>query len=238
MATSKVTSDVEWQKVRRVHRTTRFMPQITIRQTRGQFAVSADFVRMANISDCTRASLFLSADGHRLAFNFHSDERDDDAFLLSRDGGGSGASAPNRVINAGALLSQSATMTALCKEDIRVRRCEPQKDCHGRWVIYLAPCFEKVLIQPDQIPDLATGIYRYRSGQETIYIGRGNLRDRLAVPERRAWEFDRVEYSILNDDVIERRWEAFWLDEYRQRNNRWPIYNRIAAASGIPTKAG
>lgn len=236
MADVEVAPDSGWQKVRRVYRTARFSPQISFRRN-GHIAVSSDFVRMAGVNNCTRASLFLSADGHSLAISFHSDERDDDAFVLSRDGGGSGVS-QNRIITARTLISQSAQIMSLCKEDARARRYEPQKDQNGRWVIHLAPCFENVLNQADQIPAGSTGIYRYRSGQETIYIGRGNLRDRLASPERRSWDFDRVEYSILNDDVIERRWESFWLDEYRQRNNRWPVYNRIAAASGVSAKAG
>lgn len=237
MADVKLTSDADWQKVRRVHRTARFAPQISIRRS-GQLAVSSDFARMAAISNCTRASLFMSSDGHKLAISFHSDERDDDAFVLARDGGRRVTSGYHRVINAKSLVSQSPAILALTKEDARARRYEPQKDASGRWVIHLAPCFEMVLTQPDQIPQGSTGIYRYRSGLETIYIGRGNLRDRLALPERRTWEFDRVEYSILNDDVIERRWESFWLDEYRQRNNRWPVYNRIAATSGVSAKAG
>lgn len=236
MADNQLTLESGWQKVRRVHRTARFAPQISIRRS-GQIAVSSDFARMAAISTCSRASLFLSSDGLRLAISFHSDENDDDAFILARDGG-RGTSGQNRVINAKSLVSQSPAILALTKEDARARRYEPQKDNAGRWIIHLAPCFERVLIQSDQIPIGSTGIYRYRSGQETIYIGRGNLRDRLASSDRRQWEFDRVEYSILNDDVVERRWESFWLDEYRQRNNRWPVYNRIAASPGVSTKAG
>jgi len=58
----------------------------------------------------------------------------------------------------------------------------------------------------------------------------------LAGPERAGWHFDRIEYSILNDDVREREWESFWLNEYRRANGHWPIYNKIggvkAAASG------
>jgi hypothetical protein len=192
---------------------------------------------MADVSACTRASLYLSSDGHKLAISFHSDTSDDDAFLLARDGG-KVSTGQNRVINAKSLVSQSPSILALSKEDARARRYEPQKDHAGRWILHLAPCFEMALTQSDQIPLGSTGIYRYRLGNETIYIGRGNLRDRIASPDRRSWEFDRVEYSILNDDVIERRWESFWLDEYRQRNNRWPVYNRIAGTSGVSAKAG
>lgn len=238
MADVEVASDSAWKKVRRVHRQARFAPQISIRRN-GQIAISSDFARMAGISAYTHASLFLSSDGHKLAIAFHSDSKDDDAFVLARDGGANMSTAgQNRVINSKSLLSLSPSIQALINEDARARRFEPQKDQSGRWVINLSPCFEKVLTQSDQIPAGATGIYRYRLGKETIYIGRGNIRERLSSPDRRSWEFDRIEYSILNDDVAERRWEMFWLDEYRQRNNRWPVYNRIAGASGVLAKTG
>lgn len=218
-----------WRQLRRAHRTARFNPRISIRRN-GVIAISSDFVRMTQIEKCTRASLFLSPDGFKLGMNFHTDEKDNDAFLLTRDGGGPAKTKSlNRIICASTLLSQSSVVAALAKEDARTRRYEPKKDIDGKWVVSLAPCFERTLSQSDEIATGETGIYRYRLGSETIYIGRGDLRRRFSLSERRAWDFDRIEYSILNDDAIEKRWESFWLDEYRERNHRWPVHNRIAA---------
>lgn len=231
MADQTLAAEQEWKQVRRVYRAARFAPRVTIRRN-GALAISSDFARMADIGKCTRASLYLSADGLRLGIRFHAEESDDNAFVLGHDGGaGARKDGANRLITAPALLAQSASITALTREDARARQFEPKKDVAGRWVIDLAPCFERVLSQPGEIAVGLTGIYRYRNGNDTVYIGRGNFRDRLSAADRRGWEFDRIEYSILNDDAVERRWEAFWLDEYRRRHNRWPTYNKIAAAA-------
>ena len=63
----------------------------------------------------------------------------------------------------------------------------------------VAPCFE-CNNESITIPEGATGIYRYRnSDDEVIYIGRGNIRDRLRSPERKDWDIAKVEYSLIND---------------------------------------
>lgn len=235
MTDETVSASSSWQKIRRAHRVARFSPNVTLRRN-GDLAVSADFVRMAGIAECTHASMFLAPDGLRAAIQFHSDEKDDDAFALSRDGGRQ-KSGLNRIIRAQALLTQSLVATALAREGGSACRLTPRK-VDGRWVIDLAPCFERTLSQSGEIAIGATGIYRYRYGNDTVYIGRGNLRERLSQAERRGWEFDRIEYSLINDDAVERRWEAFWLDEFRRLHNRWPTYNRIAAAPFIAAKAG
>lgn len=225
MADTTIPSNGGWQKVRREFRVARFAPVITIRRG-GALAISADFIRKAEISDCTRASLFLSPDGYRLGLRFHCDQRDDDAFIMSLDGGGK--TSLNRLITAGALVRQSPVITALLREAGRTaRRYEPWRDQHGVWVVDLAPCFERTVRTVAELDRNATGIYRYRFGADVIYIGRGRLFERASSPDRRGWEFDRIEFSVLNDDKAEQRWEAHWLNEHRDRYGRWPTYNRV-----------
>lgn len=215
----------EWKKISRRWRAARFLPTISIRRN-GFLAISADFVRMAKIEDCTRVTLFLAANGMRLGIQFHSDERDDDAFILGHDGGN--RKSLNRIVVAKTLITQSDLLRSLLNEDSRVRRFEPQRDENGRWIINLAPCFERRATEVAGLPKQGTGIYRYVRGQEVIYIGRGDLRNRAASQERKQWDFDVIEYSILNDEMAEKKWEAFWLNEFRRRNGVWPKYNKLA----------
>lgn len=225
MAESNMTSGGGWQKVRREYRVSRFAPVITIRRG-GELAISADFVRLADIGECGRVSLFLSDDGFRLGLKFHNDAKDDDAFTMSRDGGGR-QSGTGRLVTAGSLVRQSATINALLREARSQRRYEPQKGRDGIWVIHLAPCFERSASDPAEIERDATGIYRYRFGADVVYIGRGKICERARVFERREWTVSQIEYSILNDEDAERRWESHWLNDYRDRKGAWPIYNQI-----------
>lgn len=226
-----------WQKVRRQHRAARFLPVIRIRRN-GQIAISSDFARMADISACTHATLFIDARCQKLGLSFHNDESDDDAFSLCKDGGSNDAmDVHHRVINCKALLAQSPSLASLLRESARARQYEPKRDADGLWVVHLAPCFEH-LWSPSSLTVVgraASGIYRYMLGEEVVYIGRGVFAERFAVKTRADWEFDRIEYSVLNDDALERRWESFWLNDFRQSHNRWPLYNRVA---GITAETG
>ena len=37
----------------------------------------------------------------------------------------------------------------------------------------------------------------------------------------------------MNNEELERKWESYWLNEYRERKGRWPVYNKI---SGLEMK--
>jgi len=240
MATDTNTPIDGWEKVRREYRVARFAPRITFRR-RGAIAINVDFVRMAGIEKATRATLFLSRDERRLGFRFHSDEEDDEAFLLCRDGGSHKAQSVGRVLTAPSLLTRSPALRALTERGGDARSCEAVKDSvSGLWVVHLAPCFERVLSSLDEIAPDFTGVYRYLSRGDVIYIGRGVLRQRLAEPDRRTWPHDQIEYSIVNDDAAERKWEAFWLNAHREKHGRWPLCNKIGgtAAAAKPALAG
>lgn len=227
-----------WEKVRREYRVARFAPRITFRR-QGIVAMNADFVRMAGIEMETRATLFLSQDERRLGLRFHSDEMDDEAFLLGRDGGGSGAKCMNRALSARTLLNRSQALRSLVERGGPARSCEPARDhVSGLWVVHIAPCFERALSAVDEIGPSLTGIYRYLCRGEVIYIGRGALRQRLSEPERRAWSYDQVQYSVVNDDAAERKWESFWLNEHREKHGRWPLYNKIGGATTMRASTG
>ena len=80
----------------------------------------------------------------------------------------------------------------------------------------------------NQISDDASGIYRYLDREKTVqYIGKGNIRSRAAEPERRDWNVEHVEYSIIDDDQIAFEWESFYINEHIERFGYKPVFNRI-----------
>ena len=42
------------------------------------------------------------------------------------------------------------------------------------------------------------------------------------------WDFDIIEYSLIEDEEEQFRWEAFWLDKFVEEHGKLPIYNRIS----------
>ncbi len=144
--------------------------------------------------------------------------------VTSRDGGT--AKKLGRVIQCSALKRQSKSIIALCKEGRSVRRFEPRRE-DNMWVVDLVPCFRQIFTGGTDIRPGSTGIYRYLNEGEIIYIGRGVLRERFSSHDRKEWRFDTIEYTILNDDALERHWETFWLDNYRRNKGVWPFHNQI-----------
>lgn len=67
----------------------------------------------------------------------------------------------------------------------------------------------------------ATGIYRLvdKNGN-IVYISHGNIRDGVDHAIRQNWPFAAVEYSLLNNEKLEREWLAFW----RYRHKKASVY--------------
>ena len=102
------------------------------------------------------------------------------------------------------------------------------------WVIQLCPAFEEQRARESaDIPSDASGVYRYvRESGEVVYIGRGQIKSRLADPQRVDWDFDRVEYSLVANPDDQVKWETYWLDKFKQENKgKLPRYNKVSGAA-------
>jgi len=102
------------------------------------------------------------------------------------------------------------------------------------WSIQLCPAFEERRARESKdIPPQARGIYRYvTEGGEIVYIGRGDINVRLRSPERQAWQFDMIEYSLVDDPDQQVRWEAHWIDRYKDdHKGKFPVYNKVGGTS-------
>ena len=58
-------------------------------------------------------------------------------------------------------------------------------------------------------------------------IGKGQIRDRAKSVERADWEWDRIDYSIVEQEAEQFRWESWWLEWFEQKHGQLPHYNRI-----------
>lgn len=232
MADKDLSPQCEWVQIRREVRHPAVRPIVRIRRS-GDIGLSADFVRHANIADCLWANVYISRDGYRLGLAFHNDDDQQNSFQMCKDGGSGSRRhrSDSRVLQASAIKSKSATFAKLITYPPDVRTFLPRRDVNGVWVVELIPCFENRYRLRGELSPHETGIYRYLLGGETVYIGRGVLASRFAEPCRGEWQFDAVEYSVLNDANSECRWESFWLERFRLTHNRWPVYNRIGGAT-------
>jgi hypothetical protein len=73
------------------------------------------------------------------------------------------------------------------------------------------------------------GIYRYLKNTQIVYIGKGNVRDRLNEQQREDWDFDIIEYSIIEKQDEQFEWENYWIEKYKEENEGFlPTYNLIS----------
>jgi hypothetical protein len=196
-----------------------------------RISFNAVFARIAALQPNGFVTIHLDAVNFKIGFTFHGDKRPN-SFLVSQKSG-------RRVgvrCSCQALSQKHIWIQSVSRQSTRDRRFTPVK-VGNLWVIQLCPAFEERRARESvDIPCDARGIYRYmRESGEIVYIGRGEIRKRLSQPERQAWEFDRVEYSIVADPDQQVRWEDHWLTRFREANKgRLPIYNRISGSSKEP----
>jgi len=200
-------------------------PLISIR--RGAIAFNAHFVADAQLSDKLRVTVFVDEEARRLGFKFHDDAADEDSFALTADGGSK--KGRGRSIQVNSLMLKQDWLRALSQhEDSRVRRFRPQwVSADSMWVISVSPAFEQRVSDRSEIPSTTCGIYRYRRGDDIVYIGRGQVRSRTRAPERGDWEFETIEFSVVPDTAQQKKWETYWLDKYVEQHGKLPFYNRI-----------
>lgn len=216
----------QWVKVRREGgEEPEATPFITIR--RGGVAFNAAFVRSAHLEDKTSVSVLIDSESMRVGFKFLDDPCDADCYALTRDGGGRGTGV-GRWAQAGVLLREPWVAAVARIGDIRLRKFKPKwSSTDSMWVITLCPAFELRVNADSEIPSDAGGIYRYLRGDEVVYIGRGRIRSRFNSPERREWDFEVIEYSLVPDEQQQAHWESHWLDSFVAKHGKLPIYNRI-----------
>lgn len=221
-----------WVQVRRGGgETPEETPLVTIRPK--GIAFNAAFVRSARLLAKKRVSAEADHDSFQIGFKFLDSPSVDDSYAnsyaLTRDGGGRGE---GRSAQAGALLRIPWIAAVARIEDNRLRRFTPTWfPAKSLWVVSLCPAFETRVSAASEIPAGARGIYRYRRGGETVYVGRGLIRSRLNAPERSEWDFETIEYSLIPDQKLQAHWESFWLDAFVGKHGKLPIYNRIAGKS-------
>lgn len=217
---------MSWEDVARDDaRARRDEPIISIARDRIHF--NACFARMAQLSSQHKAKISVDPDTFRIGFRFVTDD-DSQAFPLRgmnpsqpAIGGvwctGRGVGSKYPWIRHIAMLHS--------KKD---RQFSPKKD-GDRWTIQLPPSCER---RSDRngtgIPPEARGIYRYLDTKgEVVYVGQGHLVRRLNAPERKDWDIQTVEYSIIDDQQDREYWEAYWLKRFKSdHGGRLPYYNR------------
>jgi hypothetical protein len=168
--------------------------------------------------------IFLTDDKKSLGFSF-SEVATPDSYTLTADGGG-GKGASGLFVACGKMLRATGIPTDK-KEPMLI--LEDKKT--GFLYVHLLPEFNhSVDIRPPVYDEL--GVYRYIFDNDIVYIGQGRIKDRIGDKQRESWQFDKIEYTILETPEECIKFESSLLDEFRQLNGKLPFYNRIGGKVG------
>jgi hypothetical protein len=197
------------------------------------FAFNATFTRIAEISTRHRVKIYADPEFLRLGFEFLTEDKPNSLALTQASSEKIGEKRTGLSCSALGVINQYPWVKGITKLPRKDRRFYDPKKEGQLWVIELSPAFEaRRDRESTDIPSDAVGIYRYvRENGEVVYIGRGEIKKRLASPERKDWDFDTVEYSIVKDPDQQVRWEAYWIEKFQEENGKFPFYNKVAGYS-------
>jgi hypothetical protein len=202
-------------------------PLVTVRNR--AFAFNTYFVKVAELEDLSRVSVRVKPKSMQIGFRFHDNPNDRDSYVLTKDGGPSQRIGKGRIVQTSVVFQAYPWLKAVSKLDQRTRQFEPKWiGTDSIWAISICPPFETQVSDISEIPREVRGIYRYKQGNDIVYIGKGIVRSRAQSPEREDWNFETIEYSIIPDETEQIKWEAFWLDRFVASHGRLPFYNRVA----------
>jgi len=198
-------------------------PSVTVSNNR--FSFNTVMKKLAELEKNQYVNFFVDDEDRKIAFEFKPTNNDDDDF---------------KVIN---VNKQPLCVCAELFKKKWVSKVSELKKGHNtfaakregkKWIITLCPSFENQIKRSDikNIPSDIDGIYRYLDNGNIVYIGKGNIKNRLNSSEREKWKFDTIEYSVIKDDTQAYQWESYWIDKYKsQNNNQLPTYNLISGHS-------
>jgi hypothetical protein len=198
-------------------------PKISIRSQHLGF--NAAFVKEAEILKFRKVKILVDEVNFKIGFKFHND-KDQSSLTLFSD---------NKTNNTRAITAVQLKKTYKFIEQISKfdnpadRQFEVKRDTGDKkfWIATLCPAFEYKFSSDSELKDIY-GIYRYkRSDGEIVYIGKGKILSRFNSTDRKNWDFDIVEYSVINKSEDRSKWESYWLDKFIEQNDRMPFYNKI-----------
>ena len=203
--------------------------------TRDSLSFNSHFCKTEDLLSKKAVRFFVDdANPYTMGFSF-LDEREEGTPALGMAGRSPGMTNPSngRTCKVAAVTERWPVLKAIQSlEKVSQRRFPIKKDVSGIYVVHLAPSFEHVSSKESFAGELKgnTGIYRLKDeGHEVIYIGKGNLVDRIRHHLSSPWGNDiyRLEYSIINDAAQESKWELYHHEQFHNIHGKLPTNNRI-----------
>jgi hypothetical protein len=183
---------MEWTKIKTRYFTSA-EPLITLNNNR--FSFNSMFSKIVELEKNQYVTYLIDEENLKIGFEFKNfEEQDSFKVVLNKTKG--------NYCQSNELFSKKWIQKVSKLRE--VNRFKPVKD--GKiYVITLMPVFENS-VKRDQYLKISAevnGIYRYLDKGNIVYIGKGNIRNRLKELSRKDWVFDTIEYSNISSDDLQ-----------------------------------
>lgn len=190
---------------------------------RGGIRLNAIFGKA--IGENKGAQIFIDTTGRKVGIKFIQ-ESTPETFTVGSDGGGRARATNSKMIGCGSVIKGNpilAEMAAGPKEKARLKFIHVD----NMWETTLIPIFHlNVEETPPRDGDI--GVYRYMFDNQIVYIGQGNIKQRLASEDRRSWIFDKIEYFLAKDSAEAVLLESLYIEDYKKEFKRLPMFNKVS----------
>lgn len=115
----------------------------------------------------------------------------------------------------------------LRKGKLHSKRLPLKSDDGINYFINIIPSFENKTTV-DDLPNI-NGIYRLKdvnSNPSIVYIGHGNIKNRIKNDHIDNKIFQIVEYSIIEEEEDRKFFEKYYLDDFKKDNGKYPKFNK------------
>lgn len=192
------------------------------------FFFNARFVKVANLNDYSRVRWGFDNEDYTVHFKFiKKDDNSNNAGSLALFSSG----AVTKAVGAMILYRQYPVLKRISeflnKSDRQFEgKQDPQDPDH--WWIQICPSFDKITyVNSDRnILKDVLGIYQLKNEGEIVYIGQGEIFDRINSHIKKGLKFDTILYSNVPNRDERGKWENFWLKRFEEEHGHRPLYNK------------
>jgi hypothetical protein len=203
-------------------------PQVTF--SGDKLRLNRKLVDEAGIDENWYVIVFVDDDTHTIWLTFEKDKNKlkGGVKLIKVNGGLS--------FGINVLIAKFSWIKKVVDSEIKAhKRFKAEKLKKGKeWRLDLIPNFEHSVKRTDDFKKKNLrnkfGVYRYidSSNNTIVYIGRGNILDRLTKERsRKEWVFDLIQFSYIEDEKQRELVESYWINQFKSyNNNKRPKYNK------------
>lgn len=199
---------------------------ITINKSGKGLRFSSKFCLKYNLYDCEYVQFYSFTENDFKFAMIFTKEQAEGSYKLNRcDGRKSHYN--GLVVNAHSFIKDTPVLKHNSKLNSVSYELKFERE-YNAYCFNILPSFEQKTTNVKNINQELKGIYQLRDCDgNIIYIGKGNIKDRVRSHIEKDWDITTIEYSEVNDPLLRSDSETVHLRNFEKKYSRKPLHNLI-----------